>query len=340
MAKDLTNSVIDRQNILNNDMAIEEIKKNISVPGIMVDDKIYFTVEYVASFYEVDPRTIRRYIENNSKEFNENGYEVLTGQKLKDFLNKIENSGKDINVLTKEKITRLSVFDFRAFLNIGMLLSESERAKEVRKLILDIVIDLINKKTGGGTKYINQRDEDYLESWYCEENYRKLFTDALRDYVVEGKYKYARYTDKIYESIFKENTKEYKEILNLNAKDKVRDTFYSEVLDLISSYESGFSEILKSEYLKKNARLEYYEVDKLFDDFSEQKLYEPLKNKARNKMASRDLAFRDALHLRLTEYISPLDKSEFEGFLGLKSQELLERMKETEEVFKRLKDRE
>ena len=73
MAKDLTNSVIDRQNILNNDMAIEEIKKNISVPGIVIDDKIYFTVEYVASFYEVDPRTIRRYIENNSKEFNENG---------------------------------------------------------------------------------------------------------------------------------------------------------------------------------------------------------------------------------------------------------------------------
>ena len=158
--------------------------------------------------------------------------------------------------------------------------------------------------------------------------------------MVEGKYKYARYTDKIYESIFKENTKEYKAILNLNAKDKVRDNFYSEVLDLISSYEGGFSEILKSEYLKKNARLEYYEVDKLFDDFSEQKLYEPLKNKARNKMASRDLAFRDALHLRLTEYISPLDKSEFERFLGLKSQELLERMKETEEVFKRLKNRE
>ena len=50
----------------------------------MVDDKIYFTVEYVASFYEVDPRTIRDILKN-SKEFNENGYEVLTGQKLKDF---------------------------------------------------------------------------------------------------------------------------------------------------------------------------------------------------------------------------------------------------------------
>ena len=57
-------------------------------------------------------------------------------------------------------------------------------------------------------------------------------------------------------------------------------------------------------------------------------------------MASRDLAFRDALHLRLTEYISPLDQTEFEKFLGLKSQELLDRMKESEEVFKRLKERE
>ena len=340
MTKDLTNSVIDRQNILNNSLAIEEIQKNITVPGIMVGGKIYFTIEYVASFYEVDPRTIRRYIENNNKEFFDNGYEVLTGQKLKNFFEKMENSDKDIDVLIKDKTRRLSVFDFRAFLNIGMLLSESERAKEVRKLILDIVIDLINKKTGGGTKYINQRDEDYLESWYSEENYRKLFTDALKDYVVDGKYKYARYTDKIYESIFKENTREYKVILNLNSKDKVRDTFYSEVLDLISSYEGGFSEILKNEYLKKGNRLEYYEVDKLFDKFSNQKLYEPLKNKARNKMASRDLAFRDALHLRLTEYISPLDKKEFERFLGLKSQELLDRMKESEEVFKRLKNRE
>ena len=278
MAKDLTNSVIDRQNILNNSLAIEEIKKNISVPGIMIDDKIYFTIEYVASFYEVDPRTIRRYIENNYKEFLDNGYEVLTGQKLRNFFEKIENSDKDIDVLIKDKTRRLSVFDFRAFLNIGMLLSESERAKEVRKLILDIVIDLINKKTGGGTKYINQRDEDYLESWYSEENYRRLFTDALKDYVVDGKYKYARYTDKIYESIFRENTKEYKVILNLNSKDKVRDTFYSEVLDLISSYEGGFSEVLKNEYSKKGSRLEYYEVDKLFDEFSNQKLYEPYRH--------------------------------------------------------------
>ena len=53
------------------------------------------------------------------------------------------------------KITQLGLFDFRAFLNIGMLLAESEKAKEVRSVILDIVISTINEKGGGGTKYIN-----------------------------------------------------------------------------------------------------------------------------------------------------------------------------------------
>ena len=77
--------VIIWQNILNNDLAIEEIKKNINVSAIYIDDKIYFTVNYVASFYEVDSRILRRCIEIHNKEFRENGYEILIGKKLKDF---------------------------------------------------------------------------------------------------------------------------------------------------------------------------------------------------------------------------------------------------------------
>ena len=41
------------------------------------------------------------------------------------------------------------------------------------------------------------------------------FTDALRDYVDMGNSKYAIYTDKIYQSIFKEKAQEYKQILHL-----------------------------------------------------------------------------------------------------------------------------
>ena len=57
-------------------------------------------------------------------------------------------------------------------------------------------------------------------------------------------------------------------------------------------------------------------------------------------MASRDLVFRDALHQQLSEYITPLQRDEFERFLGDKSKELEERLKDAQDVFVRLKERE
>lgn len=62
--------------------------------------------------------------------------------------------------------------------------------------------------------------------------------------------------------------------------------------------------------------------------------------KACNKMASRDLAFREALHLKLEKYISPVKAEDYERFIGEKSKELEERLKEAKDVFKRLKKRE
>ena len=53
----------------------------------------------------------------------ENGYEVLKGTRLKRFIEIFNNQGTDINVGTISKATTvLGVFDFRAFLNMGMLL--------------------------------------------------------------------------------------------------------------------------------------------------------------------------------------------------------------------------
>lgn len=61
--------------------------------------------------------------------------------------------------------------------------------------------------------------------------------------------------------------------------------------------------------------------------------------KARNKMASRDLAFRDALHVQIQGYITPINTADFERFLGEKSKELVKRLEEAKDVMKRLKDR-
>jgi len=338
MKKELTNSEIDRQNILNNPYAVQEIKKATHIQGIQFENKAVLLKEQVAEFFEIDVRTIERYLVKYAAELKGNGYEVIRGNQLKKLKIAIEEQfATDINVGSKTR--QLGIFDFRAFLNIAMLLTESERAQLLRKTILDIVIDTINQRTGGGTKYINQRDEEFLISIFQEENYRKEFTDALWKYVDMGKFKYPLYTNKIYVSIFLEKSSEYRKVLRLQDRDKVRDTLYSEVLDLISSYEYGFAKLIEEAFKQKERKLSSWEVDELFSEFEKLPHWKPLVEKARNKMASRDLAFRDALHDRLKGYITPLNPVEFERFLGEKSKELAERLEEAKDVMKHLKER-
>jgi len=339
MAKDLTNSSLERQNILNNPYALKEIQNATKITGVMFEGSLRLTKDQVASFFDVDTRTIERYLEKYSDELGSNGYMVIKGQKLKSFRDAIdEQFVPDIDV--GHKVRNLGIFDFRSLLNIAMLLTESETARVLRQTILDIVIDTINQRTGGGTKYINQRDEEFIQAAFSEENYRKEFTDALRDYVSMGSFKYPLYTDKIYVSIFRENSKVYRKVLKLHEKDKVRDTFYSEILDLIASFEFGFAKMLETESKKLGRTLTSFETEALYKTFESQPHWTPLIERARNKMASRDLAFRDALHKQLSEYVTPLQAADFERFLGEKSKELEERLKEAEDVFKRLKERE
>jgi len=340
MSKDLTNSAVDRQNILNNPYALAEIEKAAGIRGIPFEGKTVVLKEQVATFFEVTVRTVENYLEKNAAELARNGYEVLKGNRLKTMKLAIQGlDDPETNFGITAKTARLGVLDFRAFLNLAMLMTESERAGLLRKAILDIVIDTINRRTGGGTKYINQRDEDFIQSAFIEENYRKQFTDALKDCLDMGNFKYALYTDKIYVSIFREKAKEYRAVLRLDGRANVRDTFYSEVLDLIAAFECGFADLLVTESAAKARRLTSWEVDALFKQFESQAHWRPLIEKARSKMASRDLAFRDALHLQLKEYVAPLQRDEFERFLGEKSKELAERLEEAKDVMKRLKER-
>ncbi|MDY6296044.1 MAG: DNA-binding protein [Schwartzia succinivorans] len=338
MAKDLTNSRLDRQNILNNEIAIEELRPRINLQTVFWHDKYYATKNMIAEYFEVDIRTIERYISEYETELSANGYEVLKGKRLNDFIESYNQKfATDINV--GRKIRSLTVFDFRAFLNIAMLLADSEKARALRQMMLDVVIDLINRKTGGGTKYINQKDTDFIFSAWQEDNYRRQFTDALKKCVEPNRMKYAHFTDMIYVSIFKEKAKEYKKILDLKASDKVRDTFYSEILDIISAYETGLADAIKKEQERKGHILSLRETEAIFRSFEEMALWKPLIQRGRTKMASRDMALREAFHYRLSEYIKPLDKEDFQKFLGVTGDELERLMAENQEVLKRLKER-
>jgi len=340
MPKELTNSVIHRQNILNNPYALEEIRRATEIKGVVFEGETVVLKSQVARFFEVTPRTVENYLSRYESELAQNGYEVLTSKRLKSFKNCARNSDdREIHFGIIEKTPRLGIFNFRAFLNLAMLLVESDKARLLRKTILDIAINTINVRTGGGTKYINQRDEGFLRSLFNSEEYRSQFTDALRDYVDLGKFKYPLYTNKIYVSIFKENAQEYAKVLRLSKKDKVRNTFYTEIINLVASYESGLAEELKTRYLQLGRRLSAIETDETFFKFENAALWKPLIDSARVKMASRDLTFRDSLHLQLQDHIAPLGREDFDRFLGEKSRELSERIEEAQEVMKRLKER-
>lgn len=359
MTKDLTNSAIERKNILNNNLAIQEIYNYVGFKGIMFENKYRFTKIQVSNYFNVDTRTIDRLLDSHKEELELSGYELYTDGKLKKFKDAVNQQLKeslsddhDINVRiiqqdadieldSLNKSARLGVFTYKAFLNIGMLLTGSENAQQLRSILLDIVIDVLNKKLGGNTKYINQREDEFVPSAIREYNYRKEFTNALDFYIVENKFKYSQLTDKIYKSIFKENAKDYRQILNLNSKESVRTTMYSEVLDLIAGYENGFANYLKNKSEHLNEKLKLSEAHLLFTEFETvmDATITPLREKARSLMASRDMAFRDALHVKLEEYINVVSTEDYEKFLGEKSKSLEERLEENKEVFKRLKDR-
>lgn len=348
--KDLTNSQIERRNILNNNFAVQEIYSQTGFHGILFDGEYHFTRQQVTQFFGIDERTIERLLEQHSEELTLAGYKLLKGKRLKDFKDVLTQltdidvgqlNQLNVNELVGARTPALSLFTFKALLNLAMLLTVSERARQLRSLMLNIVIDVLNEKLGGSTKFINQREEEYLPSAIREYNYRKEFTTALNLYIENDKSKYGILTDKVYICIFNENAKEYKQILKLAKNDSARETMYSEVLDLIAGFENGFADYLKKESAKIGRQLSVSEAQALFENFSEQmeSFCQPLREKARTLMASRDMAFRDALHVKLEDYVGAVSSEDFDKFLGERSKAFELRLEENKEVFLRLKDR-
>nr|WP_303632996.1 hypothetical protein [uncultured Muribaculum sp.] len=220
-----------------------------------------------------------------------------------------------------------------------MLLTESERAKQLRTRILDIVISTINGRAGGGTKYINWRDRDYLPTAIKSENYHKNFTQAVGKYV-DGipTYKYEQITDLIYKAVFRENAKEYRVVLRLQNEENVRHTLYAEVLLCISSFENGVAHQIEKRYSENgNKQLSIEEVKAIIDELAAAPMMEPFINDARSKMASRDVAFRDAWHGNLAEYLRAVTPDEFDKFIGDASIDFDNILEANREVLKRLK---
>lgn len=71
------------------------------------------------------------------------------------------------------------------------------------------------------------------------------------------------------------------------------------------------AKLIEEQHKKVGRKLTSFELDNLFSAFGQLPLWVPLIVKARRKMASHDLAFRDVLHQQLEEYIG----TDFERFI-------------------------
>jgi len=218
-----------------------------------------------------------------------------------------------------------------------MLLTTSEKAKQVRSLMLDIVISVINEKSGGGTKYINRRDRNYVTSAIQEENYHRKLTDAIRDYVDGHKiYKYPTIIDMIYKAVFCEKAKEYKKLLELSEKDNLRRTLHAEVLVAVSAFENQVAETIRAK-AKEVGTVTVEEVGQFVKDLAAMPFVKPILEDARTKMASRDFALRDVYHDNIAEYLKAVSPEEYEKFIGSQSVDFDHLLDENKAVLDRLK---
>jgi len=60
--KELTGSAIDRQNILNNKNAVENIQTYLGIEGMLFQGEYKFTRQQITDFYTIDNSTIDRYL--------------------------------------------------------------------------------------------------------------------------------------------------------------------------------------------------------------------------------------------------------------------------------------
>ena len=142
---------------------------------LMLGNTDFVTVKMAADYYEVGLEAINSLIKDNKEELEENGLKLYS---KKEFLNVLKGHLKNNEQLKGKSILTfedgnqfiypnrgLLLISKRVLLNIGMLLRDSEVAKELRRRILDIVFDA---EEGKGsietiTKEINEEEQLQME---------------------------------------------------------------------------------------------------------------------------------------------------------------------------------
>ena len=166
---DLLNNQNEREIIMTEERldVLDKVKELVFMKGTE-----YMTTKMVSDYYEVPESTINSVIGRHKEELIKNGFKILKDDELKEFKGKIQDE-----FTLKEIIfaSHLALFNKRSILNVGMLLTESPIAEEVRTLLLDNHEQLMNihYKLENGEE-ITEEDIDKSDPLYFEKKEEEL----------------------------------------------------------------------------------------------------------------------------------------------------------------------
>jgi phage anti-repressor protein len=225
------------------------------------------------------------------------------------------NKGK----ITDPKTGRIVAKDYIISVDMAKelaMLENNEKGKQVRKYFIRVESDFkkVMRIATMDPKFINQLASQFFETREETKEYRRDFTDCIKEFVAVKNY--GTYTDMLYDFLFLERAKEYRKLLNLVKKDLTRNSMYEEIILIIGAFETGLAGEVEKKFKKLGRMLTQKEFEKIFKEFSAQRNWLVYQKRARNIMATYDEELRRIKHPKLIDYRKEFSQEDIQKLLS------------------------
>ena len=196
------------------------------------------------------------------------------------------------------------------------MIENSEIGKKVRKYFIRVESDFkkVMRIATMDPKFINQLTSQFFETREETKEYRRDFTDCIKEFVAVKNY--GTYTDMSYNFLFLERAKEYRKLLNLVKKDLTRNFMYEDIILIVGAFETGLAGEIEKEFKKIGRLLTQKEFDKIFKEFSSQRNWLVYQKRARHIMATYDEELRRIKHPKLIDYRKEFSQEDIQKLLS------------------------
>jgi phage anti-repressor protein len=228
---------------------------------------------------------------------------------------KTQKLGKVIDAKTGKVVPKEYVISVDMAKELAMV-ENSEIGQKVRRYFIRVEGEFkkVMRIATMDPKMINQLASQFTETREETKDYRKDFTDCIKNFVAVKNY--GSYTDMLYSFLFLEKAKEYRKLLELAKKDFTRNYMYEEILLIIGAFELGLSGEVEKEYQKLGRQLTKEEFLRKFHEFAAQKNWLVYQKRARNIMATYDEELRNIKHPKLIDYKKEFSHEDIQKLIG------------------------